>query len=114
MSDVELHMRALLNLSPVIPVFTPESVDEAVQVAQALVRGGLPVIEVTLRTAVAMDAIKAIAEHVPGALVGAVTVLDARQMEQVKAGGGALRCRRARPNVCMRRRMRSVCRSCPG
>ena len=88
MSGADPRVRAMLKLAPVIPVFTPDNVDDAVQVAQALFRGGLPVIEVTLRTACAMDAIKAMVEVVPDAVVGAGTVLDARQMEQVQAIGG--------------------------
>ena len=46
----ESPIRALLRRAPVIPVYGPASVDEAVRVGAALVRGGLPVIEVTLRT----------------------------------------------------------------
>ena len=88
MSGADPRVRAVLRLAPVIPVFTPEDVDDAVQVAQALFRGGLPVIEVTLRTATAMAAIKAMAEAVPDAVIGAGTVLGAAQMEQVKAAGG--------------------------
>ncbi len=88
MSGADPRVRAMLKLAPVIPVFTPENVDDAVQVAQALFRGGLPVIEVTLRTACAMDAIKAMVEAVPEAVIGAGTVLDARQMQQVQAIGG--------------------------
>lgn len=88
MSGADPRVRAVLRLAPVIPVFTPENVDDAVQVAQALFRGGLPVIEVTLRTAVAVEAIAAMVQAVPDAVVGAGTVLDARQMEAVKKAGG--------------------------
>ncbi len=88
MSGADPRVRAVLRLAPVIPVFTPENVDDAVQVAQALFRGGLPVIEVTLRTAVAVDAIAAMVQAVPDAVVGAGTVLDGRQMEAVKKAGG--------------------------
>lgn len=88
MSGADPRVRAVLKLAPVIPVFTPEDVDDAVQVAHALFRGGLPVIEVTLRTSIALDAIKAMVEAVPDAVVGAGTVLSAAQMEQVKAVGG--------------------------
>lgn len=88
MSGADPRVRAVLRLAPVIPVFTPDSIDDAVQVAQALFRGGLPVIEVTLRTAVAVDAIRAMVEAVPDAVVGAGTVLDARQLEAVKSAGG--------------------------
>jgi len=90
MSGADPRVRAVLKLAPVIPVFTPEDVDDAVQVAHALFRGGLPVIEVTLRTSIALDAIKAMVEAVPDAVVGAGTVLTAAQMEQVKAVGGRL------------------------
>jgi len=88
MSGADPRVRAVLKLAPVIPVYTPESVDEAVHVAQALFNGGLPVIEVTLRTAIAMEAIQAMVEAVPDAVVGAGTVLTATQMERVKAAGG--------------------------
>ncbi|WP_421568240.1 bifunctional 4-hydroxy-2-oxoglutarate aldolase/2-dehydro-3-deoxy-phosphogluconate aldolase [Stenotrophomonas sp. PD6] len=88
MSGADPRVRAVLKLAPVIPVYTPESVDEAVHVAQALFNGGLPVIEVTLRTPIAMDAIQAMVEAVPDAVVGAGTVLTAAQMERVKAVGG--------------------------
>ncbi|WP_449468305.1 bifunctional 4-hydroxy-2-oxoglutarate aldolase/2-dehydro-3-deoxy-phosphogluconate aldolase [Stenotrophomonas humi] len=88
MSGADPRVRAVLKLAPVIPVFTPDNIDDAVQVAHALFRGGLPVIEVTLRTPNAMEAIKAMVEAVPDAVVGAGTVLDARQLEQLKAAGG--------------------------
>ncbi|MET4615064.1 2-dehydro-3-deoxyphosphogluconate aldolase/(4S)-4-hydroxy-2-oxoglutarate aldolase [Stenotrophomonas sp. 2619] len=88
MSGADPRVRAVLKLAPVIPVFTPENIDDAVDVARALFNGGLPVIEVTLRTPVAMEAIKAMVEAVPDAVVGAGTVLTAAQMEQVKQVGG--------------------------
>lgn len=88
MSGADPRVRAVLKLAPVIPVFTPDNIDDAVEVARALFNGGLPVIEVTLRTPQAMDAIKAMVEAVPDAVVGAGTVLTATQMEQVKQAGG--------------------------
>lgn len=88
MSGADPRVRAVLKLAPVIPVFTPENIDDAVDVARALFNGGLPVIEVTLRTPMAMEAIKAMVEAVPDAVVGAGTVLTAAQMEQVKQVGG--------------------------
>lgn len=88
MSGADPRVRAVLKLAPVIPVFTPESVEDAVEVARALFNGGLPVIEVTLRTPMAMDAIQAMVEAVPDAVVGAGTVLTAAQMEKVKQLGG--------------------------
>ena len=62
MSPADPRLRAMLRLAPVIPVYTPGSVQEAVAVAQALLDGGLPVIEVTLRTPVALDAIAAMVQ----------------------------------------------------
>ena len=64
----------LLARAPVVPVVTVQSVAAAVKLARALVDGGLPLIEVTLRTPVALEAIAAIAQEVPDAIVGAGTV----------------------------------------
>ncbi|GAA1443327.1 bifunctional 4-hydroxy-2-oxoglutarate aldolase/2-dehydro-3-deoxy-phosphogluconate aldolase [Mycobacterium cookii] len=66
--------RSLLSLVPVVPVVVLDDLDHAVPVARALVTGGLPVIELTLRTPVALEAIAAIAADVPEILVGAGTV----------------------------------------
>ncbi|WP_181768048.1 bifunctional 4-hydroxy-2-oxoglutarate aldolase/2-dehydro-3-deoxy-phosphogluconate aldolase [Streptomyces albidus (ex Kaewkla and Franco 2022)] len=78
---------SLLDLAPVIPVVVLEDAEDAVPLALALVAGGLPVIEVTLRTAAALDAIRAIAERVPEAVVGAGTVLTPEQADEaVRAG----------------------------
>ncbi|MDP4504263.1 bifunctional 4-hydroxy-2-oxoglutarate aldolase/2-dehydro-3-deoxy-phosphogluconate aldolase [Nonomuraea sp. NBC_00507] len=65
---------SLLDLAPVIPVVVIEDVETAVPMARALVAGGLPVIEVTLRTPVAREAIARIADEVPEAMVGAGTI----------------------------------------
>jgi 2-dehydro-3-deoxyphosphogluconate aldolase/(4S)-4-hydroxy-2-oxoglutarate aldolase len=67
---------AVFALAQVIPVITIDDLDDAVPLARALVDNGLPVLEVTLRTPVALDAIERIASQVPGACVGAGTVLD--------------------------------------
>jgi 2-dehydro-3-deoxyphosphogluconate aldolase/(4S)-4-hydroxy-2-oxoglutarate aldolase len=66
---------ALVARTPVIPVLTIERAADAVPLARALVAGGLPVIEVTLRTAAAIEAIKAIAAQVPDCVVGVGTVV---------------------------------------
>ena len=72
---------------PVIPVIRIERVADAVPLARALAKGGLPAIEITLRTPAALDAIRAAADEVPEAVVGAGTVLDARNYEAaVRAG----------------------------
>lgn len=65
----------LCAMAPVIPVLTINNVEDAVPIAEALVEGGLPVLEVTLRTANALEAIEAIARAVPEAKVGAGTIL---------------------------------------
>ncbi|WP_019631345.1 bifunctional 4-hydroxy-2-oxoglutarate aldolase/2-dehydro-3-deoxy-phosphogluconate aldolase [Actinomadura atramentaria] len=67
----------LFGLAPVIPVVVLDDADAAVPLARALVAGGLPAIEVTLRTAAALPAIERIAAEVPGAVVGAGTVVTA-------------------------------------
>lgn len=71
---------------PVIPVLVIDDLNSARPLAEALVAGGLPVLEVTLRTPVALEAIKAMAQ-VPGAIVGAGTVLNRQDVEAVKAAG---------------------------
>lgn len=78
---------SLLDLVPVMPVVVVDDVAHAVPLARALVAGGLPAIELTLRTPVALDAIAAIAAEVPEILVGAGTVLSAHQAEQARAAG---------------------------
>ncbi len=70
-----------------IPVLTIRTVAEAVPLAQALVRGGLPVIEVTMRTDVALEAIRTIVQEVPKAKVGAGTILSHADLDAaLKAG----------------------------
>jgi 2-dehydro-3-deoxyphosphogluconate aldolase/(4S)-4-hydroxy-2-oxoglutarate aldolase len=64
----------LLGIAPVVPVVVLESLEQAVPVARALVAGGLPVIELTLRTPVALDAMRAITAEVPEITLGAGTV----------------------------------------
>jgi 2-dehydro-3-deoxyphosphogluconate aldolase / (4S)-4-hydroxy-2-oxoglutarate aldolase len=75
----------LFALAPVIPVITIEEAKAAVPLARALVAGGLRVIEITLRTAAAVEAARAIIAEVPAALVGIGTVLTARDLEQATA-----------------------------
>ncbi|WP_281024231.1 bifunctional 4-hydroxy-2-oxoglutarate aldolase/2-dehydro-3-deoxy-phosphogluconate aldolase [Methylovirgula sp. 4M-Z18] len=66
----------LMRVSPVIPVLTMKDAADGIAQAKALVAGGLRVLEVTLRTAGALEAIAAIAKSVPGAIVGAGTVTE--------------------------------------
>lgn len=80
------HALALCQMAPVIPVLVIEDIAHALPLAQALVAGGLPVLEVTLRTDCALEAIRAMAQ-VEGAVVGAGTVLSAQQMEAAAQAG---------------------------
>ncbi|MEU9288377.1 bifunctional 4-hydroxy-2-oxoglutarate aldolase/2-dehydro-3-deoxy-phosphogluconate aldolase [Streptomyces sp. NPDC048275] len=78
---------SVLDLAPVMPVAVLTDAADAVPLARALVAGGLPAIEVTLRTGAALDAIRAIAAEVPDAVVGAGTVLSPEQVDQCVAAG---------------------------
>ncbi|MER7742149.1 bifunctional 4-hydroxy-2-oxoglutarate aldolase/2-dehydro-3-deoxy-phosphogluconate aldolase [Streptomyces sp. NPDC096538] len=78
---------SVLGLAPVVPVVVIEDAADAVPLARALVAGGLPAIEVTLRTAAAPDGIRAIAGEVPGAVVGAGTVITPEQVTGAVAAG---------------------------
>ncbi|HXH79731.1 bifunctional 4-hydroxy-2-oxoglutarate aldolase/2-dehydro-3-deoxy-phosphogluconate aldolase [Nocardioides sp.] len=78
---------SLLSIVPVVPVVVIEDLAHAVPVARALVEGGLPMIELTLRTPVALDAIAAIAAEVPEILVGAGTIVTPGQVKQAIDAG---------------------------
>jgi 2-dehydro-3-deoxyphosphogluconate aldolase/(4S)-4-hydroxy-2-oxoglutarate aldolase len=82
-----MDIAAIAALAPVVPVLTIEQAADAVPLARALVKGGLPVLEITLRTAAALEALRAIATEVPDAVVGAGTVLEVAQVEQIRAAG---------------------------
>ena len=77
----------ILDLAPVIPVVVVDSVEQAVPLARALVRGGIPVIEITLRSAAGLGAIEAVASEVEGMVVGAGTVVTPEQVQQVRDAG---------------------------
>lgn len=76
----------VMALAPVIPVLVVENVADAVPLAQALVAGGLPALEVTMRTAAALEVMKEMAS-VPGAVVGAGTVLNPRMLDDALEAG---------------------------
>jgi 2-dehydro-3-deoxyphosphogluconate aldolase/(4S)-4-hydroxy-2-oxoglutarate aldolase len=82
MNGIERIMRT----APVIPVLVIDDAAEAGPLAEALVAGGLTVLEVTLRTPAALDAIRAM-KQVPGAIVGAGTVLNKRQLDAALGAG---------------------------
>jgi 2-dehydro-3-deoxyphosphogluconate aldolase / (4S)-4-hydroxy-2-oxoglutarate aldolase len=80
---------ALMRRVPVIPVIVIDRLDQAVPLARALVAGGLDVLEITLRTPVAMEAMRAIIAEVEGAIVGAGTVRTPAQLAEVAKLGCA-------------------------
>lgn len=80
-------MTSVLDLAPVVPVVVVDDPSDAVPLARALVAGGLPAIEVTLRTPAALEAIRAIADAVPDAVVGAGTVITPEQVTRAVTAG---------------------------
>ncbi len=84
----DLNLKDLLSKAPVLPVITLHHLEQAVPLAEALVRGGLTNLEITLRTPVALKVIQRIAEEVPEAVVGAGTVTHPRDLEAVSKAGG--------------------------
>lgn len=87
MNPEPMKLEKILHSAPVMPVIVIERLEEAVPLARALVAGGLPVLEVTLRTPVALDAIRAIANEVEGALVGVGTITRPEHFAQSLAAG---------------------------
>jgi 2-dehydro-3-deoxyphosphogluconate aldolase/(4S)-4-hydroxy-2-oxoglutarate aldolase len=82
-----MNVVQLMRAGPVIPVIVIETLEEAVPLARALVDGGVRVLEVTLRTPVALQAVEAIAREVEGAIVGVGTITRPEDFEQsIKAG----------------------------
>jgi 2-dehydro-3-deoxyphosphogluconate aldolase/(4S)-4-hydroxy-2-oxoglutarate aldolase len=82
-------LESILKLAPVVPVLVIENVADALPLARALVRGGLAVLEITLRTDKALDCIRAIMAEVEGAVLGAGTVLTPAQLSSVEKLGCA-------------------------
>lgn len=87
--DIQGGLVEILSRRPVIPVITLENIRHAVPIARALVAGGLHVIEITLRSAIALAAINRIRAEVPDAVVGAGTVLDPRHYRQAVEAGAS-------------------------
>jgi 2-dehydro-3-deoxyphosphogluconate aldolase/(4S)-4-hydroxy-2-oxoglutarate aldolase len=81
------NIEPVLTRAPVIPVLTIARIEDAVPLARALCKGGLPVLEVTLRTDAALDAITAIARDVSDAVVGAGTVLAPSDIYRAREAG---------------------------
>ncbi|MFC4699658.1 bifunctional 4-hydroxy-2-oxoglutarate aldolase/2-dehydro-3-deoxy-phosphogluconate aldolase [Glaciecola siphonariae] len=77
----------IFKQGPVVPVLVIESVEDALPIAEALLKGGINVLEVTLRTAAAMDIIERIAKEMPEAYIGAGTVTNREQLKAVTNAG---------------------------
>lgn len=80
MKKKQTAIEAILKKAPVVPVMVIEDVKQAAPLARALVAGGLPVLEITLRTEAALESMRAIMAEVEGAVVGAGTVLNKEQL----------------------------------
>lgn len=89
MERKQVSIEATLQKAPVVPVMVIEDVRQAVPLARALVAGGLPVLEITLRTDAAFESMKAILAEVEGAIVGAGTVIDNDQLHACEKIGCA-------------------------
>jgi 2-dehydro-3-deoxyphosphogluconate aldolase / (4S)-4-hydroxy-2-oxoglutarate aldolase len=90
MSSMEIKqqkMEATLRMAPVVAIVVIDELAHAVPLARALVAGGIPAIEVTMRTPVALDAIKAIAAEVEGAVVGAGTLIKPADFDASERAG---------------------------
>ncbi|KAA9001689.1 bifunctional 4-hydroxy-2-oxoglutarate aldolase/2-dehydro-3-deoxy-phosphogluconate aldolase [Affinibrenneria salicis] len=87
MKNWKTSAEAVLKSGPVIPVIVVNKLEQAVPMAKALVAGGVKVLELTLRTDCAVEAIRAIAKEVPEAIVGAGTVTNPQQLADVTAAG---------------------------
>jgi 2-dehydro-3-deoxyphosphogluconate aldolase / (4S)-4-hydroxy-2-oxoglutarate aldolase len=84
---VPSELEPILRTAAVIPVLTIHRLEDAVPLAKALVEGGLPVLEITLRTAFAIPAVRQIREAVPGAIVGVGTILTVQDLKVARAAG---------------------------
>lgn len=84
--EASIKTREICSLAPVVPVLVIDDLNTAIPLAQALIAGGLPALEVTLRTPAALDVIKAMAT-VKGGVVGAGTLLTPADVQAAKAAG---------------------------
>jgi len=82
-----MDIKSIMREAPVIPVLVIDRVEDAVPLAEALVAGGLNVLEVTLRSDVALEAIEKMASALPDAIIGAGTINEAVQMSQTRDAG---------------------------
>ncbi len=83
----KLQPSAVLNAGPVMPVMVIKNLEDAVPLAKALTEGGINVLEITLRTPIALDAIRLISEQVKDAIVGVGTVTNPEQLQAAENAG---------------------------
>lgn len=89
MNNKRLTPKQIMSLSPIIPVIEIEDVSQSIDLANALIAGGINVLEITLRTSAAIDAISLLAKEVPSAIIGAGTVLNDTDLEKVHDAGAS-------------------------
>ena len=89
MSNKHLTPAEIMSLSPIIPVIEINDISKSIDLAQALIAGGINVLEITLRTADALDAISLLVKKVPEAYIGAGTVLNTTDLAKVRDTGAA-------------------------
>ncbi|MDE5602374.1 MAG: bifunctional 4-hydroxy-2-oxoglutarate aldolase/2-dehydro-3-deoxy-phosphogluconate aldolase [Helicobacter sp.] len=82
-----MQAREILQISKIIPVITIYDLKTSIDLAQALANGGMKILEITLRTKEALEAIKLISKEMPNIIVGAGTILNTKMLEQAKNAG---------------------------
>lgn len=87
MNNWQVSSEHILTQGPVVPVIVIHKLEQAVPMAKALLAGGINVLEVTLRTECALEAIRLIAKEVPQAIIGAGTVINPEQLDAVTQAG---------------------------
>lgn len=110
MKNWKTSAEQILTTGPVVPVIVVNKLEHAVPMAKALVAGGVRVLEVTLRTPVAMDALRAMIKEVPDAIVGAGTVINPQQLQEVTDAGAQFVISLASPSRRRKRPLKGRCR----
>ncbi|MBD2791184.1 bifunctional 4-hydroxy-2-oxoglutarate aldolase/2-dehydro-3-deoxy-phosphogluconate aldolase [Xenorhabdus szentirmaii] len=87
MNNWKITAENILTDGPIVPVIVIDEIEHAIPLAKALVEGGIRVLEVTLRTECALEAIRLIAKEVPEAIIGAGTVINPEQLAAVTEAG---------------------------
>ena len=89
MNNKLLTPEQIMSLSPIIPVIEIDDVSLSIDLANALIAGGINVLEITLRTSAAIDTISLLAKEVPSATIGAGTVLNSTDLEKIRDAGAS-------------------------